>query len=363
MQQGIEAIIHLYCRDRNRPTLQGDIWAAHALGIQSLIVVCGEDIVNGDHHEAKPVNDLDEIGLLNAIRSIECGTDLGGTALDGARGFVTGCAMAPWADEKALEAELHLTAKKIGAGAKLVVGHAPKEADMQKLETKKKTYLLDDDGFLLDPLQWEENFAEGMAHQLGISGRLSPSHWKILEFIRATYLKTGSCPTVYNTCRANNLHLKDLQELFPSGYQRGACKLSGVPFMAEGITSPISDTPIRTIPLDQRVYRVNVLGFLIDPNEWDCDYAAFKARELGIPAPLGEKQWQLIRHLRSEFAINSEIPTAYAACEAIGIDIDTLLELFPCGYHRGAVKIAGLCLAVKVPLDAPVRAGPIAVLA
>ena len=44
--------------------------------------------------------------------------------------------------------------------------------------------------------------------------------------------------------------------------------------------------------------------------------------------------------------------------QAVGIDIDELAELFPSGYHRGAVKIAGLNLAVKKHRDAPVVAAP-----
>ena len=65
-QQGMEAIIHVYCRDRNRMALQGDILAAHVLGIQNLIVVHGEEMDKGDHRDAKPVNDLDEVGLIRA---------------------------------------------------------------------------------------------------------------------------------------------------------------------------------------------------------------------------------------------------------------------------------------------------------
>ena len=120
-QQGIEAIIHVYCRDRNRMALQGDILAAHALGIQNLIVVCGEDIVNGDHCDARAVNDLDELGLLGAIRSLEQGVDLAGIELTGAPSFTVGCTMAQCADEKAVECELELARRKVEAGAKFVV--------------------------------------------------------------------------------------------------------------------------------------------------------------------------------------------------------------------------------------------------
>jgi tRNA 2-thiouridine synthesizing protein E len=232
---------------------------------------------------------------------------------------------------------------------------------METLKSKNKIYLLDNDGFLVNPGQWDEDFAEAMAPEVGITDGLTPSHWDVLRFIRATYRETGSVPIVLKTCKAHNLSTKDLQTLFPSGYQRGACKLAGLSFMAEGVSTPFfptPETPIGPIPVDKRVYRVNVQGFLIDPNEWDEEYAIFKARELQMTDPLGEKHWQVIRYMRSEYEKKDEIPTVYAMCEAVGIDIDRLAELFPSGYHRGAVKIAGLNLAAKTRRAAPVVATP-----
>jgi methylenetetrahydrofolate reductase (NADPH) len=132
-QQGIEAIIHVYCRDKNRMALQGDLLAAHALGIQNLMVVTGEDILSGDHCDAKPVNDLDELGLLSAIRSLETGTDLGGSELDGTPAFIVGCSMAQCADEKSLDCELELTRRKIEAGARFVV--TPPVFDIARFES------------------------------------------------------------------------------------------------------------------------------------------------------------------------------------------------------------------------------------
>lgn len=131
-QQGIEAVIHLYCRDRNKMALQGDILAAHALGIQNLVVVPGENILNADHHDAKPVNDLDETGLIRAIRSLEQGTDLAGIELSGSPSFTVGCTIAQWADEKSLDRELELTRKKIEAGARFIV--TPPVFDLKSFE-------------------------------------------------------------------------------------------------------------------------------------------------------------------------------------------------------------------------------------
>ena len=120
-QQGIEAIIHVYGRDRNRMALQGDMLSAHVLGIQNLIVVRGEDMSFGDHRDAKPVNDLDELTLLGAIQSLQEGVDMAGFDLKGNPGFTVGCTIAPCADDKALDAELELARKKIEAGAQYII--------------------------------------------------------------------------------------------------------------------------------------------------------------------------------------------------------------------------------------------------
>ncbi len=120
-QQGIEAIIHVYCRDRNRIALQGDILAAHILGIQNLIVVPGEEISNGDHRDAAGVNDIDELGLIGAIQSLQNGVDLAGFTLNGSPEFTTGCTLGAFTDEGSLAAELEILVKKVAAGARFIV--------------------------------------------------------------------------------------------------------------------------------------------------------------------------------------------------------------------------------------------------
>ncbi len=120
-QQGLEAIIRVCFRDRNRVALQGEILSAHVLGIQSLIVVPGEDVSLGDHIETKTVNDLDEIGLLKAVQSIEDGVDMAGFDLKGAPNFTVGCTIAPYVDEEEMKREIEFAEKKILAGAEFVI--------------------------------------------------------------------------------------------------------------------------------------------------------------------------------------------------------------------------------------------------
>ncbi|MBE9580198.1 MAG: TusE/DsrC/DsvC family sulfur relay protein, partial [Proteobacteria bacterium] len=72
-------------------------------------------------------------------------------------------------------------------------------------------------------------------------------------------------------------------------------------------------------------------------------YAVYKAYDMKIHGgKLSDKHWQIIRFLREYYEKNEEIPTIYETCEANQINIEELEQLFPDGYHRGAVKIAGL---------------------
>ncbi len=217
---------------------------------------------------------------------------------------------------------------------------------MPVVELGGNTYAVDEDGFLADPCLWNKDFVSGMAPKLGISEELTPLHWEILGFIRDFYLSTGKCPTVHKTCRINNLRSADLERLFPCGYRRGACKLAGISFRSavpRPSCFPEQRPPKASIRVEERVYHVDVRGFLLFSSEWDEDFAVFKSHEMKMPTPLTAKHWNIIRYLRTQFAENGKIPTVCKTCTANRIDITDLGELFPDGYNRGALKIAGLC--------------------
>ena len=134
-QQGLEPVVHIYCRDRNRMALQGDILAAHVLGIQNFIVVHGEEMSKGDHRDAKPVNDLDEVGLIKAAQSLQEGVDMAGFELKGSPKITIGCTIPSYADEKALDAGIELAKKKVEAGAQFIV--SPYVFDMEQFVSFK----------------------------------------------------------------------------------------------------------------------------------------------------------------------------------------------------------------------------------
>ncbi len=112
---GIEPVMQMTCRDRNRIAIQSDLLSASALGIRNVLVLTGDPIHIGDHPDAKPVFDLDAAALMAAIRGMGAGTDIRGNKLDGAPRFSIGAAMNPCVDD--VETELSKTRKKLESGA------------------------------------------------------------------------------------------------------------------------------------------------------------------------------------------------------------------------------------------------------
>ncbi|MCG8362576.1 MAG: methylenetetrahydrofolate reductase [Pseudanabaenales cyanobacterium] len=75
LQQGIEPICQIACRDRNRIALQADLMGAHALGIRNILALTGDPVKAGDHPEAKGVFDLESVRLLKLINQLNQGLD------------------------------------------------------------------------------------------------------------------------------------------------------------------------------------------------------------------------------------------------------------------------------------------------
>ncbi|MDP3790392.1 MAG: methylenetetrahydrofolate reductase [Candidatus Omnitrophota bacterium] len=115
IERGIEPIFQMTCRDRNRLALQSDLLSAYVLGVRNVLILTGDHPALGDHPEAKPVYDLDSVGLLRAARLLEKGQDMVGKKLRGAPKFYLGAVVNPGVDP--LEPELIKMEKKIEAGA------------------------------------------------------------------------------------------------------------------------------------------------------------------------------------------------------------------------------------------------------
>src|SRR5277367_508696 len=96
LDSGIEPVLQMTCRDRNRLALQGDLLGALALGVRNLLVLRGDDPSAGDQPDAKPVFDLDSRALTEIARSIRDDGKLPhGAKVAGAAPFFIGAADSP----------------------------------------------------------------------------------------------------------------------------------------------------------------------------------------------------------------------------------------------------------------------------
>ncbi len=124
LDHDIEPIFQMVCRDRNRLALQSDLLSAYGLGIRNVLSITGDHTTMGDHPGAKPVYDLDSVGLLEAISRLETGTDMGfdmkgnPNKLDGVPKFFKGAVVTPCADE--VEPQIIKLEKKVEAGAQFI---------------------------------------------------------------------------------------------------------------------------------------------------------------------------------------------------------------------------------------------------
>jgi methylenetetrahydrofolate reductase (NADPH) len=120
MQEGLEPVTQMTCRDRNRIAIQSDLLGAAALGLKNLLCLTGDHQKFGNHPNSTGVFDMDSIQLLQMVRMMrdekvfQCGEEIKGREPD----FFLGAAANPFADPFEFRA-LRL-AKKIAAGAQFI---------------------------------------------------------------------------------------------------------------------------------------------------------------------------------------------------------------------------------------------------
>ncbi|MGA2266574.1 MAG: methylenetetrahydrofolate reductase [Phycisphaerae bacterium] len=124
VQRGIEPVFQMVCRDRNRLALESDLLSAYVLGIRNVLALTGDHVALGDHKDGMAVFDLDSVGLLGAISTLEAGHDMGldskgqPNVLDGSPKFFSGCCVTPCTDD--VEMQILKLEKKVAAGAQFV---------------------------------------------------------------------------------------------------------------------------------------------------------------------------------------------------------------------------------------------------
>ena len=119
--QGMETVVQVCCRDRNRIALQADLLAAAGCGIGNVMAVTGKDPSYGDHHQARSVYDIDIFELLQTVGDLQNGRDMAGIELSGSPEFTVGATVKAGARDKSPELELEEMNRKIAAGTRFFI--------------------------------------------------------------------------------------------------------------------------------------------------------------------------------------------------------------------------------------------------
>ena len=118
LDEGVEPIMQMTCRDRNRLAIQSDLLGAAALGIRNVLCLTGDHQKFGDHPEANGVFDLDSIQLIATVATMNRGFLLSGFEMKKAPAFLIGAAANPFAEP--FEMRIIRLHKKIQAGAHFI---------------------------------------------------------------------------------------------------------------------------------------------------------------------------------------------------------------------------------------------------
>jgi methylenetetrahydrofolate reductase (NADPH) len=119
LQEGLEPVMQMVTRDRNRIAIQSDILGAAAVGIKNVLCLTGDHHSLGDHPESKAVWDIDSLQLLSMLRKLrDEGKDWADNDLKGVPELFIGSAANPFGDPTSFR--VTRLAKKINAGADFI---------------------------------------------------------------------------------------------------------------------------------------------------------------------------------------------------------------------------------------------------
>ncbi len=116
---GIETVLHYTCRDRNILSIQSDLLGASSIGLRNILCLTGDPAKLGNYPDATAVFDVDSIGLVNLVRRLNHGLDIGSNSINASTNFTIGVGANPGAHD--IEHELRRFAYKVEAGAEYAV--------------------------------------------------------------------------------------------------------------------------------------------------------------------------------------------------------------------------------------------------
>jgi homocysteine S-methyltransferase len=118
-QAGIETVLHFTCRDRNVLSMQSELLGCYTMGMHNLICITGDPPKMGNYPDATAVFDVDAIGLVNIVRNLNFGLDIGGNPIGTGTKFVIGVGANPGLVN--IDEEIRRFEYKVEAGADYAV--------------------------------------------------------------------------------------------------------------------------------------------------------------------------------------------------------------------------------------------------
>ena len=116
---GIETILHYTCRDRNVLSIQSDLLGASSIGLKNILCLTGDPPKLGNYPDATAVFDVDAIGLVNIVRNLNYGLDIGKNSIGESTGFTISVAANPGVPD--IDQEIRRFAYKVEAGAEFAI--------------------------------------------------------------------------------------------------------------------------------------------------------------------------------------------------------------------------------------------------
>lgn len=99
---------------------------------------------------------------------------------------------------------------------------------MAYLKVNGKLVELNEDGFLVHPEEWSEDVARAYGALVNIA-EFTDNHWRVIYYLRDYYERFRIAPMIRKLCKDTGLGLKEIEDLFPPGPAKGACKVAGLP--------------------------------------------------------------------------------------------------------------------------------------
>ena len=134
-EAGIEAVLHVCCRDRNILSIQSELLGAHMVGVRNLICITGDPPRMGIYPDATAVFDVDSIGLSTIVNNLNHGMDLGGNPMGSQTALLLGVGANPGAYN--LDEEIRRYEAKVKAGAEYAVTQPVFDLDLLEAFLKR----------------------------------------------------------------------------------------------------------------------------------------------------------------------------------------------------------------------------------